>query len=342
MSDDFIDNGRPDSESMTSEPAETLVSEPDVTDEPAADHLDTPAAPRADAPQNGTRLVSAKKLEANRANAQKSTGPRTEEGKHVSSRNSLKHGLTARLHNVITRGDVKEDPFEFIELVQSLKEELKPVGLLEELAVEDMAWCYWRKWRAGRWEVGTIERRTVGLREKEGRRRQDKVQNQLSLGRGVVWMLEQHAAGVQHIIDVMQAVKADPARIEPSKDLTWLVQEYPVDFEPDDSQEVQDDSLKVQVDGTETFRWTEEYARRVNEAIDRHVHRLSVLRNKLLRLEETKLDARIRAAAMLNPNEALTIGRYETANDRQLDRAFKRLDLLQRRRRFGESKLKQW
>ncbi len=45
---------------------------------------------------------------------------------------------------------------------------------------------------------------------------------------------------------------------------------------------------------------------------------------------------------MLGLAEALTIARYETANDRQPDRAFKRLDLLQRRRRFGESKLKQW
>ena len=342
MRDDVNDDSMLGTEILALRPEETFTDEVPGTDEPAGDRTDSAAAPRADAPRNGTRLVSAKKLAANRANAQKSTGPHTAEGKRISSQNSLKHGLTARLHNVITHGDAQEDPFEFIELHESLKEELKPGGLLEELEVETIAKCYWRKWRAARWEVGAIERRTVGLREKEERRRQERVESDLSMGRGVAWLLEQHAAGVQHIIDKMRALKADlTARIDPRENLSWLAQEYPVDFEPDDSQKVQDDSKKVQVDGTETFWWTEKYEQRLNEAIDRHVPRLSLLREKLVRLEETKLDARIRAA-MLNPAEVRTIGRYGNDNDRELDRALKRLDLLQRRRRFGDSKLPQW
>ena len=36
-------------------------------------------------------------LEANRRNAQQSTGPRTEAGKKTSSLNALRHGLTARV-----------------------------------------------------------------------------------------------------------------------------------------------------------------------------------------------------------------------------------------------------
>ena len=36
-------------------------------------------------------------LEANRRNAQQSTGPRTEEGKRTSSLNALRHGLTSRI-----------------------------------------------------------------------------------------------------------------------------------------------------------------------------------------------------------------------------------------------------
>src|SRR4051794_7775752 len=40
-------------------------------------------------------MCSDKKMEANRQNAQKSTGPRTEEGKAKSRRNALKHGLTS-------------------------------------------------------------------------------------------------------------------------------------------------------------------------------------------------------------------------------------------------------
>lgn len=42
------------------------------------------------------RPISQRKLLANRANAQRSTGPRTETGKAASRRNALKHGILNR------------------------------------------------------------------------------------------------------------------------------------------------------------------------------------------------------------------------------------------------------
>lgn len=42
-------------------------------------------------------MTSAKKISANRANARKSTGPKTQAGKEASRRNSLVHGLTAEV-----------------------------------------------------------------------------------------------------------------------------------------------------------------------------------------------------------------------------------------------------
>jgi len=39
------------------------------------------------------RPISERKLQANRANAKRSTGPRTEAGKAASRRNALKHGI---------------------------------------------------------------------------------------------------------------------------------------------------------------------------------------------------------------------------------------------------------
>jgi hypothetical protein len=40
-------------------------------------------------------MVSLRQIEANRRNALKSTGPKTEAGKQISRRNAVRHGLTA-------------------------------------------------------------------------------------------------------------------------------------------------------------------------------------------------------------------------------------------------------
>ena len=41
-------------------------------------------------------MATAEQIEANRLNAQKSTGPKTDEGKASVRRNAIKHGMTAR------------------------------------------------------------------------------------------------------------------------------------------------------------------------------------------------------------------------------------------------------
>ena len=42
------------------------------------------------------RPITERKLQANRANAKRSTGPRTERGKAIARRNALKHGILSR------------------------------------------------------------------------------------------------------------------------------------------------------------------------------------------------------------------------------------------------------
>lgn len=56
--------------------------------------MSKPTAPK---PAREKRPVSQRKLEANRRNAQKSTGPRTEEGKAISSRNGWKTGMHSQV-----------------------------------------------------------------------------------------------------------------------------------------------------------------------------------------------------------------------------------------------------
>jgi hypothetical protein len=84
-------------------------------------------------------MTSAKQLKANRANAARSTGPKSRLGKSRSRMNSFKHGLTAQQ---IVIGD--EDPTEFEALRHDLEEEFAPrVGLESEL-VDRLASLLWR------------------------------------------------------------------------------------------------------------------------------------------------------------------------------------------------------
>ncbi len=101
--------------------------------------------------------ISGRKLEANRENAQKSTGPTTQRGKNVSRWNAIKHGILAsRL--VIQEGEGKENLEDFGHLLQELQEDWEPIGILEEMLVERIAVLWWRLRRVIECESGEIRR----------------------------------------------------------------------------------------------------------------------------------------------------------------------------------------
>jgi hypothetical protein len=97
------------------------------------------------------RTVSERRIQANRRNAPRLTGPTTARGKRNVSRNAIKHGLLAR-EVVITAGDGEESLEEFHELVEKLCQQYEPVGVLEESLVQTIATCWWRKARVLRAE----------------------------------------------------------------------------------------------------------------------------------------------------------------------------------------------
>ncbi len=94
-------------------------------------------------------MTSDKQTEANRENALKSTGPKTPEGKAAVRLNALRHGL--RSEEILLPG---EDEEALRELGERLREELQPVGELENLLVDRIIAAYWRLRRLGRVEAG--------------------------------------------------------------------------------------------------------------------------------------------------------------------------------------------
>lgn len=99
------------------------------------------------------RPVSERKLNANRANAQKSTGPRTTEGKRRVARNAVRHGILAR-EVVIGEGDGAEREEEFSDLQAGLYAAHAPRDVAEQLEVENLVAAYWMLRRAYRATTG--------------------------------------------------------------------------------------------------------------------------------------------------------------------------------------------
>ena len=93
-------------------------------------------------------MSSQRQIDANRLNAQKSTGPSTPEGRAAASLNSLKYGLYAE--TLILPG---EDPAAFEALVDRLDAEYQPATPTEEAFVSQIAMATWRRARIQRMEV---------------------------------------------------------------------------------------------------------------------------------------------------------------------------------------------
>jgi hypothetical protein len=103
-------------------------------------------------------MSSQRQIDANRRNAQFSTGPRTPEGRAAVGLNALRHGLSAQTS--VLPG---ENPDEFQELLDAFLAEHQPAGPTETLLVEQIAICAWRPRRIRALETGLFNVRMSQL-----------------------------------------------------------------------------------------------------------------------------------------------------------------------------------
>jgi hypothetical protein len=113
-------------------------------------------------------MPSTKRNEANRQNAQKSTGPKTAEGKAVVSQNAIRHGLLAT-ETLLP----DEDTVIFDDFHQRLSNDLKPVGGLEELLIDRIVSSAWRLNRLMRIEVSMLRGEIEGIRQEQEQKDED-------------------------------------------------------------------------------------------------------------------------------------------------------------------------
>ncbi len=105
-------------------------------------------------------MSSAARALANHANAQASTGPRTQEGKAASRLNAVSHSMTSK-----TAVLPHESQEEYDAVLRSLMDDHKPASDNERLLVERLAQAHWRLQRCYSVERAFLENRIAAARE---------------------------------------------------------------------------------------------------------------------------------------------------------------------------------
>ena len=113
-------------------------------------------------------MASEAQIEANRRNGTKSRGPKTPEGKAISSANAIKHGLRAEKMVVLSN----ESDENFDTLLEACHAHFNPSNAFEAELVHEIAAARWRLRRA--WTVETnlldiqMHQQDAKLRERYG------------------------------------------------------------------------------------------------------------------------------------------------------------------------------
>ena len=98
-------------------------------------------------------MMSLERVATNRRNAQRSTGPRTLNGKRISRQNALKHGVLAR--HVLLASERARD---LTELDRRLRAALRPADEMESLLVDRVVSSAWRLRRVLQAESAELDR----------------------------------------------------------------------------------------------------------------------------------------------------------------------------------------
>lgn len=315
------------------------------------------------------RPVSERRIQANRKNALRSTGPKTARGKRIVVRNAIKHGLLAR-EVVITAGDGEESLQEFHALIGRLWECYEPVGVVEESLVQSIATCLWRKARVIRAENGEIRKRLDTLTIDQGLRDLDNVNLILAIPNiklgffdrenpaDKIPLLEQwvamqraqttlraHRAGLNYLHAILEQAKEEMTSggylTEESRERItcefafWdclFALTCASAYPPDPSQ------AKTEGQAPNSLENEQIEKRRADiiAFIDERLERIDLFKKLAEDREQLEGDAEARRFSLPPADATDKLLRYEAHLDRQLYRAMDQLERLQRQRK-GES-----
>ena len=283
------------------------------------------------------KRVSLKQIEANRNNAQKSTGPKTAAGKAVAKMNAAKHAILSK--KVVVRGlRIKESARQLKSLHEQLWEHLAPVGPVEEMLVERIATTYWRLRRALTAETGEI-----ALSVDKGYWQRSKwspasMWGILSDMTDLASKMRESAVGNDLLTKFLEEVRADVQR---DGELTEAALQRLRERFGNKSNSIVDELAKFRAmltdnpDGLPAEALKAKHQEAVLNYITSELHWCEVYWRESKEREEKEEEAHQAADVLPQPSVLDKILRYETALERQLYRAMNQLERLQRRR-IGE------
>jgi hypothetical protein len=274
--------------------------------------------------------TSPKKIAANRRNAQKSTGPRTPNGKRIARLNALRHGIFA--HVAVLPGESAE---EFDELFQALCRARPPRDVVDEAHLEAAALALRRKRRAVQAEVGSV--RTA----RHEMRRAARAARLQPLNPAEAPPLEARenyvgtSAGITVLLERLTVAKREIRRRAMHEDTLGWLKMYCIGAGTTGAdaclelvgqvREIDADEMVFALDNPLDDR-TRDLISRAEAYLSRKITRLRG-RRKTLRAREIRRDA-VSATGVTLPAEADQdrLRRYERACDREFERALRKLD----------------
>jgi hypothetical protein len=111
-----------------------------------------------------TIMATEKQIAANRRNAQKSTGPKSDAGKAKAKFNALKHGMTADIAVLPF-----EDPNSYDQLREALIDHYQPANACEQMLVDLVVVNYWRLLRVRRVETAAFNLHVEAIKRGSGK-----------------------------------------------------------------------------------------------------------------------------------------------------------------------------
>jgi hypothetical protein len=298
-------------------------------------------------------MATEAQIAANRLNAQKSTGPKTTEGKAVASLNGLKHAALAR-KILVSSPAAEESAAEFQALCDEFFGAYTPVGPVEEMLVKQIVKAIWCLERAGLAESAEITLSLQAVAKENGQenpqtnRRADYASGHvrrvlqfasLSPETDITGMLVAQDEGCEYFLDILtQARKICDSDHGITREtfatlfklfgnpfksltdpLTRMMEAASAHFDKPDARALLE---KHQLDVIAFF---EDKIRHYEEILDR-------------RKSTVTLDAlaRRQAAVLPSPSTLYKILRYSSAQERQLYRSMDQLQKLQSRRKTNE------